>query len=93
MSGAEVSDGIRLARAALTRIVEPGDERAGRWLREFGAVDVVRRIVEDGEPLPGVSEGRWAGLRARAVGVVPERDLERAAGVGARIVCPGDAEW
>ncbi|MGW6357031.1 DNA-processing protein DprA [Streptomyces sp. NPDC055092] len=93
MSGEEVSDGIRLARAALTRIVEPGDERAGRWLREFGAVDVVRRIVEDGEPLPGVSEGRWAGLRARAAGVLPERDLERAAGVGARIVCPGDAEW
>lgn len=34
----------RLARAALTRIVEPGDEHAGRWLRTYGAEGFLRRL-------------------------------------------------
>ncbi|MYW13211.1 DNA-protecting protein DprA, partial [Streptomyces sp. SID2563] len=36
----------RLARAALTRVLEPGDERGGRWLRECGAVGLWRRITD-----------------------------------------------
>ena len=34
----------RLARAALTRIVEPGDEHAGRWIRRYGATGFLQRI-------------------------------------------------
>ncbi|MFF0001240.1 DNA-processing protein DprA [Streptomyces avermitilis] len=88
-----MTDDERLARAALTRIIEPGDEIGGRWLREYGAVAVARRLVEGGEPFPRVSAKRWAGLRGRAAQARPERDLAEARQAGARFVCPGDAEW
>ncbi|MYT75041.1 MULTISPECIES: DNA-processing protein DprA [unclassified Streptomyces] len=99
MTGRSVPDEVRLARARLTRIVEPGWEPAGRWLREFGAVETVRRIDEADEgaadpALPGVREARWAGLVARAREAPPaELDLTRAGRLGARFVCPGDPEW
>jgi DNA processing protein len=83
----------RLARAALTRILEPGDEVAGRWLRETGAVEVVRRLTEGEERLDGVTPARWEGLRARAEKARPERDLAGARDAGMRFVCPGEAEW
>ncbi|MWA13916.1 DNA-processing protein DprA [Streptomyces sp. BA2] len=83
----------RLARVALTRILEPGDEVGGRWLRESGAVEVVRRLVEGEELLDGVTPVRWEGLRARAGKARPERDLAVARDAGVRFVCPGEAEW
>ncbi|MFI0241250.1 DNA-processing protein DprA [Streptomyces sp. NPDC016845] len=100
MTAPSAPEAVRLARARLTRIVEPGWEVAGRWLREYGPVETVRRIDEaeegrDGPPsLPGVRAERWAGLVARArAAPPPERDLARVAERGARFVCPGDAEW
>ncbi|WP_069886332.1 DNA-processing protein DprA [Streptomyces luteocolor] len=83
----------RLARVALTRVLEPGDAAGGRWLREIGAVEVLRRLGTDEERPAGVTARRWEGLRARAARVRPERDLEAARDVGGRFVCPGDAEW
>ncbi|MFJ7421174.1 DNA-processing protein DprA [Streptomyces uncialis] len=83
----------RLARAALTRVLEPGDERAGRWLAELGPMEVARRLAEGGEPLPGASPRRWAGLRSRAERMRPERDLATARDTGTRFLCPGDGEW
>ncbi|GAA1371044.1 DNA-processing protein DprA [Streptomyces beijiangensis] len=94
MSG--VHDQERMARAALTRVLEPGEEVGGRWVRELGAVEVVRRLTgEDGEgeALGGVSAHRLGGYRLRAAAAVPERDLEAVAAVGGRFVCPGDQEW
>ncbi|MEU1457483.1 DNA-processing protein DprA [Streptomyces avermitilis] len=88
-----MTDDERLARVALTRIIEPGDEVGGRWLREYGAAAVARRLMEGGEPFPRVSAKRWAGLSGRAAQARPERDLAEARQVGARFVCPGDAEW
>ncbi|MGW7255895.1 DNA-processing protein DprA [Streptomyces sp. NPDC054834] len=85
--------GARLCRVFLTRVLEPGDETGGRWVREHGVREVARRLREGGEPLPGVSGARWAGLRARAGRAGPERDLEIAGAAGVRFVCPGDAEW
>lgn len=82
----------RLARAALTRIVEPGDETANGWLDRHGAVDTLRALDSD-TPLPGVSRNRWAGLRQRARGLDPEADLRTVDGLGGRFVCPGDPEW
>lgn len=93
MSGDGAPDGAHRARALLTRVIEPGDEVAGRWLREHGAEEVALRLREGGPRLPGVSDERWAGLRARAVRAEPERDLAAAREAGARFVCPGGSEW
>ncbi|MFJ2019233.1 DNA-processing protein DprA [Streptomyces nodosus] len=93
MSGGAGPDDDRLARIFLGRVVEPGDETAGRWLREHGAEEVARRLREDGPALPGVTGKRWAGLRARAVRAAPERDLALAREAGLRFVCPGTPEW
>ncbi|MDQ1035897.1 DNA processing protein [Streptomyces sp. V3I8] len=92
MSGVS-GDEERLHRAFLARVVEPGDEICGRWLRESGAAEVVRRLAGDGERLPGVTDTRWAGLRARADRADPRRDLAVARDSGTRFVCPGDTEW
>ncbi|MFI7503042.1 DNA-processing protein DprA [Streptomyces sp. NPDC049687] len=92
MNGTDAPGPDRLARVFLTRVVEPGDEVGGRWVRERGPLEVVRRLRED-EPLPGVTPRRWEGLRARAAAAEPVRDLEVAGAAGVRFVCPGDAEW
>ncbi|MFE0509206.1 DNA-processing protein DprA [Streptomyces sp. NPDC058964] len=73
--------------------MEPGDDTAGRWLREHGVPEVVRRLRGGGDALPGVSGTRWAGLVARAARAEPRRDLEAARAAGVRFVCPGDGEW
>lgn len=92
-SGDRSDEEERLARVFLARVLEPGDEVGGRWVRELGAGAVARRLREVGRPLPGVTGRRWTGLCARAAYADPGHDLARAADVGARFVCPGDAEW
>jgi DNA processing protein len=89
----EVDAEERLALVALTRIAEPGDEKAGRWLRTYGAQEVLRALRGDGAPLPGVDEERWAGLRSRAERARPEADLAAIDALGGRFLCPGDREW
>ncbi|TLS41665.1 DNA-protecting protein DprA [Streptomyces montanus] len=86
-------DDERLHRVFLARVIEPGDEACGRWLREIGAGEAVRRLVGGGEQPTGVTDKRWAGLRARAERAEPERDLVAAREAGTRFVCPGDSEW
>ncbi|WP_037677543.1 DNA-processing protein DprA [Streptomyces griseus] len=81
------------ARVFLTRVIEPGDEVAGRWVREVGAVGVARRLRDGGAAFPGASEKRWAGLLARAGRAEPERDLALAREAGVRFVWPGAVEW
>ncbi|MFF8944690.1 DNA-processing protein DprA [Streptomyces sp. NPDC014864] len=93
MSTEDGPDAELLARVFLGRVLEPGDEVGGRWVREFGAVEVARRLREDGPRPAGVSDKRWAGLRARAVRAAPERDLDLARSAGVRFVRPGDTEW
>ncbi|MGW0603673.1 DNA-processing protein DprA [Streptomyces sp. NPDC002640] len=83
----------RWARTWLTRVLEPGDETGGRWVREMGPVGLVRRLRDQDRPLPGAGARRWAGLCARAAAADPARDLAAAADAGARFVVPGDAEW
>lgn len=94
--GGGVADAERLARAALTRVLEPGDEHGGRWLREFGAVELMCRLTspdgEEGAPA-GVGEQRLGGYRMRAAAAAPERDLLAVEAVGGRFICPGDLEW
>ncbi|WP_078958788.1 DNA-processing protein DprA [Streptomyces sp. NRRL S-4] len=86
----------RLARAALTRVFEPGDERGGRWIREIGSVELIRCLTgTDGaaQALKGMTPARLAGYRLRASGADPGRDLADVAAIGGRFVCPGDREW
>ncbi|MGV9451360.1 DNA-processing protein DprA [Streptomyces sp. NPDC003635] len=93
MRSGDDPDGELYARVFLARVLEPGDEVGGRWVREFGAREVVRRLREAGERPPGVTERRWAGLVARAERAEPERDLGVAREAGVRFVRPGDGEW
>lgn len=93
MSGSESADDELLGRVFLSRVVEPGDEVTGRWVREFGVGEVVRRLREGPEALPGVSYKRWDGLRARALRAEPARDLAVAQETGVRFLCPGGIEW
>ncbi|MCF3131644.1 DNA-processing protein DprA [Streptomyces olivochromogenes] len=93
MNGGDDPDTDLLSRVFLTRVIEPGDETGGRWVREWGVAQVARRLRDGGEPLPGVSGTRWAGLVARARRAEPGRDLEVARAAGVRFVGPGDTEW
>ncbi|MFC9792630.1 DNA-processing protein DprA [Streptomyces sp. NPDC127584] len=92
----------RLARAALSRVVEPGDEHAGRWLRRYGARGFLDRLLDappaarsggDGGPFPGTGPKRIASWRVRATAADPARDLEAVHDLGGRFLVPGDTEW
>ncbi|MFF7205835.1 DNA-processing protein DprA [Streptomyces sp. NPDC008141] len=94
--GSAVGDDERIARAALTRVIEPGDERGGRWLAEMGPLELMARLTAPGPddvPLPGASPRRVASYRIRAAAVDPLRDLEAVASFGGRFICPGEGEW
>ncbi|MER6271260.1 DNA-processing protein DprA [Streptomyces sp900105755] len=88
-----MSDTGLLDRVFLARVAEPGDETAGRWVRERGLREVAARLRAGGQPLPGAGAKRWAGLLARAAQADPRADLAAAREAGARFVCPGDTEW
>ncbi|WP_436945332.1 DNA-processing protein DprA [Streptomyces sp. SudanB25_2051] len=91
-----VTEEERVARAALCRVIEPGDQVAGRWLRELGAVELLRRLGAQpyrAGSLPGASERRLAGYLTRVTRVRPRQDLEEAGRIGGRFLVPGDAEW
>ncbi|MER7485753.1 DNA-processing protein DprA [Streptomyces sp. NPDC126497] len=93
MSAVGGPDAELLGRVFLTRVLEPGDEAGGRWVRELGVDAVVRRLRERGDPLPGVSRRRWAGLLARAERAEPREDLAVARDAGVRFVGPGSPQW
>ncbi|MCX5249254.1 DNA-processing protein DprA [Streptomyces sp. NBC_00201] len=82
-----------LARVFLSRVLEPGDEVAGRWLREIGAREVAGRLRDGGPQLVGITDKRWAGLLDRAREAEPERDLAAAREAGMRFVVPGAGDW
>ncbi|MFI9117899.1 DNA-processing protein DprA [Streptomyces bikiniensis] len=95
----------RLARAALTRTVEPGDEHAGRWIRRYGATGFLERLLRPEEtrpdddtrpgegPFPGTGRKRVASWRLRAAAAEPARDLDAVHALGGRFLVPGDTAW
>ncbi|MFF0473067.1 DNA-processing protein DprA [Streptomyces sp. NPDC004284] len=88
--------GERLARATLSRAVEPGDEHAGRWLREYGATGFLDRLLHTGgdtSPFPGTGATRVASWRRRAAAARPGHDLDTVHALGGRFLVPGDTEW
>jgi DNA processing protein len=82
----------RVARVALTRVADPGDEVMGRALRDRGA-DGALRAARAGDRLPGAGAGRTESYAIRAAGADPAADLAAAWRAGARFLCPGDGDW
>ena len=81
-------DEDRLARAALSRLAEPGDLRVRRVVEEVGAARVVE-LLRDERDLDGV----LTDVAQRLRDIDPQRELDDAAAKGIRFVVPGDAEW
>ena len=79
----------RLARAALTRIAEPGDVALAALVETHGAQAVLQGLRE-GRSFGRQQAGAW---RVRLAGYDPATDMAAAERVGARLVCPGDGEW
>jgi len=79
-----VPEAERLARAALSCGVEPGDAKTSALIREIGAVKTLRLSLV---PKPD------SGLAERLEGIDPLRQLEQADTCGIRFVVPGDPEW
>ncbi len=97
----DVSDNERRARAAWSRLVEPG-ERLGHAVLDHlggqGALELVRSGDLDGVrwwPKDQLARVREAvvGWRARLAGLDVDRDLETVDRLGGRVLVPGDEEW
>ena len=78
----------RIARAALSRIGEPGDVELGALVAGHGAVRVLCGI-RDGT----LDSRRTPHYRARSGDVDGAAELRRAHRQGIRLVCPGEPEW
>lgn len=82
------SDEERLARAALSRLTEPGDPRLTDLVTELGAVRLHALLAAERD-----AGGMLTDVAARLESLDPHRDLDRAARLGIRYVVPGDDEW
>lgn len=90
MTGGHAGD--RLARVALSRLVEPGDLSVFRAVREHGA-EHVWALLRQGGGVPGLGAEFAAGARARAAAADPAADLRVLASVGGRVLVPDDDGW
>ena len=78
----------RRARAALSRISEPGDPRMARLVADLGPVDLHRHLAAERDV-----GGMLMDVAVRLAACDPDRELEQAARAGIRFVVPGDPEW
>ena len=78
----------REARAALSRLSEPGDLRMAGVVAELGAVRVYDLLRAEQDV-----RGVYTDVAERLRGLDPEKELATAAERGIRFVCPGDDEW
>jgi DNA processing protein len=88
MSSASATEPERLARAALSRIAEPGHPALTDAVQEHGAETVLANLHEQ-----AVRGEVGEDLAQRLSSADPERELETARARGIRFVVPGDAEW
>jgi DNA processing protein len=78
----------QLARAAWSRITEPGDAAAGRFVARMGAVEALDAVRREAAPSP--YGAKWkVRLDERDV----RRDLDQLAVLGGRLIIPGDDGW
>lgn len=78
----------RVARAALSRLSEPGDVRLSVLVSRLGANRVYELLREE-QDVAGV----YTDVAARLRGLDPEREIHEASERGIRFVCPEDDEW
>lgn len=78
----------RVARAGLTRLVEPADARVLDALAQAGAARLYDEILQR-----RADRGLSDDAAGRVSGLDPSRDLDQAARRGIRFVIPGDEEW
>ncbi len=78
----------RLARAALSRLAEPGDPRVGDLVEDLGP-ERLHHLLAAEQDLEGLGED----VASRLAEHDPARDLEQAERLGIRFVVPGDDEW
>ena len=78
----------RLARAALSRLSEPGDMRFTELTTELGAVELHQHLLGQRHVNDLLQD-----VAMRLADAQPERELEQAAKLGIRFVIPGDDEW
>lgn len=83
-----VREGERLARAALSRIGEPGDPRLTDMVQRVGALEVWARLQAQAS-----DDQLGADLAGRIRAVNPSEALADAEHRGLRFVVPGDDEW
>jgi DNA processing protein len=86
---ARASDERRLACAALSRAVAVDDRELRTLYPRLTPEEVWARLVAG----DGVPAGLVAATRRAVASADPQRDLENAAALGARLVGAGDAEW
>lgn len=78
----------RVARAGLTRLVEPADSRVLDALAQAGAARLYDEILQR-----RADRGLSDDAAGRVNGLDPGRELDQAARMGIRFVIPGDEEW
>src|SRR4051794_41441998 len=81
-------DDDRTARAAWSRLTEPGDLTAAAFVRRHGAAATLARVLTVAGAEGGV-ESRWL---ARLPGADPRRDLGVLGRLGGRLGAPRDDE-
>jgi len=86
---AGVNDEERIARATLLRISEPANTALIAHVDRVGVVQAVADILSGAS----IDDVEIDGLRHRLQTASGEADLEAAARVMARLVCPGDEDW
>ena len=82
-----VPEAERLARAALSCAVEPGDGTTSSLIGQLGAERALERILSTTEGETGEM------LAARLREIDPVRQLDQAARCGIRFLVPGDPDW
>jgi len=88
----QVGEEERLARVALARVVEPGSHAVHEALQQ-GAAAEIWTALRRGAALGNLGQQALEGIATRVDRYDPERDLQRLADVGGRVLCPGDEEW
>jgi len=78
----------RIARAALSRLSEPGDIRLSTLVAQLGA-NRVYELLRDERDLEGISTDTASRLHT----LDAERELADASARGIRFICPEDDEW
>lgn len=84
-----MNEAERIARACLLRVTEPGVVGVVRHVRDVGPEQTVADIRR-GATIGG---GDVAALQHRMLDADGARDLDAAARMGIRLVCPGEPEW